>query len=188
MAQKPVLRGEVGCACVAREVSVDFRHHANQRLTSTSRFAVRPPRTGVNLASGFRGLGVKEVEIPEVRAVASLRATAGRRGHGFFESAQTRPKSPFGCPLGSQKTRSLVNWGQFGRRHRTGRFENVKKYHIGDIAARGPWARPMGPHCPSGACSLCAGEPRGFLMVCAGARDLKCASFSVCLCVYVKLH
>ena len=25
MAQKPVLRGEVGCACVAREVSVDRR-------------------------------------------------------------------------------------------------------------------------------------------------------------------
>jgi len=46
----------------------------------------------------------------------------------------------------------------------------------------------MGPHCPSCACSLCAGGPRRFLMVCAGARDLKCASFSVCLCVYVRFH
>jgi len=27
MAQKPVLRCEVGCACVAREVSVDHHHH-----------------------------------------------------------------------------------------------------------------------------------------------------------------
>jgi len=61
--------------------------------------------------------------------------------------------------LGSQKTRSRVNWGQFGRSRRTDRFEYAKKYHIDDIAARGPWAGPMGPHCPSCACSLCAGGP-----------------------------
>ena len=35
------------------------------------------------------------------------------------------------------------------------------KYHTGDIAARGPWARPMAPHCPFLCLSLCAGGPRG---------------------------
>jgi len=50
-----------------------------------------------------------------------------RRGHGLFENAQTRPKSPFDGPLGSQKTRSPVNWGQFGRSHRTDRPVRVCK-------------------------------------------------------------
>jgi len=67
-------------------------------------------------------------------------------------------------------------------------ISSSSKYHIDDIAARGPWAGPMGPHCHSCACSLSAGGPRGFLIVCAGARALKCASPSVCLCVYVQLH
>ena len=47
---------------------------------------------------------------------------------------------------------------------------SIKKKQIDDIAARGQWARPMGPNCPSCACSLCAGGPRGFLVVCAGGE------------------
>ena len=106
----------------------------------------------------------------------------GRGGYGLFESAHTRPNRPLVIgPLGSQKTRSRVNWGRFGRSRRTGRFECNK-------APRGPWARPMGPRCPSCACSLCAGGPSGFLVVYAGARALKPASYSACLCVYVQLH
>ena len=113
----------------------------------------------------------------------------GRRGHVFFESAQTRPKSPFGGPLGSQKTRSEVIGADSGvAAAQAGSSMLLKNPHRWYSC---PWAvgyRPMAPHCPSCACSLCAGGPRGSLVVYAGARDLKCASFSVCLCAFVQLH
>jgi len=56
-----------------------------------------------------------------------------------------------------------------------------------DQKRRGVWLIGA-PHFPTCACFLCAGGPRGFLMAYAGAKALKCASFSVCLCAYVQLH
>jgi len=43
MAQKPVLRGEVGCVCVAREVSVERRGMGERHLPSCLYQLVRVP-------------------------------------------------------------------------------------------------------------------------------------------------
>jgi len=42
MAQKPVLRGEVGCACVAREVSVEWESEATLELGLPGTNRARP--------------------------------------------------------------------------------------------------------------------------------------------------
>jgi len=106
---------------------------------------IKPRKKGLNFAKNILEKGPKfRKKNREIRANRNLLgAAAGRcdwglgergwllavigRGHGCFKCAQTRPKSPFGGPLGSQKTRSRVNWGQFGRNHRKGRFKYVKK-------------------------------------------------------------
>ena len=65
MAQEPVLRGEVGCACVAREVSVDRHHHLLlQLLLKVFIFMRRNPGAAENGAEdvlGFLNIAMKDL-------------------------------------------------------------------------------------------------------------------------------
>ena len=79
MAQKPVLRGEVGCACVAREVSVERGGHVSAPVMWKLGCCVR---TNFRYRGGGVGLVDSTREEHKARAVAGIFVHEFRKG-GF---------------------------------------------------------------------------------------------------------
>ena len=88
MAQKPVLRGEVGCACVAREVIPMLSSPAgcSARVSAGEGAGARGPQPGVVAMRSSARVGVGE-------GAVACRSTARRRGCVFLGA----------CPRGRRR-------------------------------------------------------------------------------------